>query len=225
MFLFFDTETTDLTNARAPAYDSSQPWPVAVAAILCDEELNEVAEMYRVVKLPADVVINPRAQEVHGISWDKTQAIGLDPLVVLDEFAAMAAKATYNVAYNRPFDDKVMKALAYRALQTNAATGAALQAEIDAAAQDTSTRRDDALDTYLGRVVFGTSNGVCAMDLATNFLKVPGRGMVDNGGWRRHKLTAAYKLLTGLPMPDAHNALADTRGVKEVFKAMLKATV
>lgn len=218
MFLFFDTETTGLTNSQLPATDESQPWPVAVAAILCDGDLNEVEEYYRVVKLPAGVVIHPKAQEVHGLSWEKTQEIGEDPAVVLSAFIALMARSNFNVAYNRPFDDKVMRAMAYRTLLREGLTPKRIsQIALDMRFTD--------IDDFLAHYVFGKTEGHCAMDLATNFIKMPGRGMVDNGGWRRHKLTAAYKLLTGLPMPDAHNALADTRGAKEVFKAMLTATV
>jgi DNA polymerase III epsilon subunit-like protein len=230
MIISFDTETTGLTERSAPFTDPRQPWPVTLAGILAEEldggVLKIVDQAYVVVKLPAGTLIHPKAQEVHGFSWERTQDEGVDPREALTVFQKLAHRASAHNAYNLEFDDKVMKAFAYRCMLLDGMT----DKDIATLALQARFTGPTAVEDFIAKQLYGHQNGVpsdpiCSMNLATNFLKVPGRGFVDGGGWRRHKLEDAHRRLTGLPLPDAHNALADAHGAHNVLAAMLKATV
>lgn len=191
----FDTETTGLTLFSKPFTHPEQPWPVSVTAINSAPD-GKIEEVYSViVKLPAGAVIHPKAQEVHGISFERTQEEGLDPKDVILHLRDMFRSAEVHSAYNLPFDNKVLLAMAHRT-----------HPDIDAAD----------LKSWL----YGTSEGVCSMEMTKQFLRVPGTG---GYGFRAIKLGQAYKRITGRDMEDAHDAQSDAMGALTILKHMLLA--
>jgi len=188
----FDTETTGLTHFRLPFSHPEQPWPVSVTAVkeAVDGSIDKVYST--IVKLPASAQIHPKALEVHGISFERTQDEGEDPLVVMHVLRDIFHASDVHCAYNLPFDDKVLMAMGHR-------TGAA---------------PDSALREWL----YGKSAPHCVMKHARDYLRVPS----DAGfGYRNVKLEQAYRRIVGRPMTGAHDATADTFAALTVFKTML----
>ena len=192
---FFDTETTGLVEHRASYDDPRQPWPVSIAAIdWCDGKI--VREYKTLVRLPPGTVIHPKAQEVHGISFEQTQEEGMPIGEVLDLFTSSAHASDYHAAYNLPFDDKVMRALAHRV--------------------NPSIAPED-VTGYL----YGSSKAMCVMELTRTLLRIPSS---SGFGFRNIKLGQAYKRVCKKDLIGAHDAMADTRAAMEIFVDLLKIT-
>jgi len=110
---FFDTETTGLPrdwnaplNARTLAN-----WPrmVQLAWILCDDAGNELASACRIIR-PQGYVIPPEAARVHGITTERALAEGIALAEALDEVLPHVEQATFAVAHNIAFDEKILGA-------------------------------------------------------------------------------------------------------------------
>lgn len=197
MILIYDTETTGLPDpaGRGKWEHPSQPWPVSIAAILLDDKIQVIDEYHSMIRIPKDVVINPKAEETHGISMEKLQAEGAPMEDVMRDFQQrFVSKALIHMAYNIQFDDNVVKAWALR------------------------LKHNDP------EHFFGDSIPTCLLKLATNYLKIPGghegyRNVKLFQAYRRITgvpMDAVYK---------AHDALEDVRACADIYRAMLKSMV
>jgi DNA polymerase-3 subunit epsilon len=106
LFLYFDTETSDFSDPTNPSL------PVEFAAVLGDEE-RVVATLSVVLSQTqwVGVRVNPIAQrviDIHGISPRLCADYGEAPVIVLEMFRRMVAKAHTVVAHNVDFDLVVM---------------------------------------------------------------------------------------------------------------------
>jgi len=111
MYLFFDTETTGLPkNWKAPISDLDN-WPrmIQLAYLLYDSEGNKMAGGDFIIK-PVGFTIPDEAARIHGISTDRAEREGKDLMTVLSEFQAAVDQATYLVAHNMSFDEKIVGA-------------------------------------------------------------------------------------------------------------------
>lgn len=106
--LFFDTETTDLPDFKKQATDPSQPHILQLAAILIDHTGLVLAEINLLVK-PGGWTINPKAEEVHGISFERADKFGLKLGTVIKLFLALADRADVLVAHSFDFDEKMIR--------------------------------------------------------------------------------------------------------------------
>lgn len=92
-YLFFDTETTGLHNARL----------VQLGAKLTDEDGKTISQLDLIVR-PDNYIIPRGAAEIHGITTqiaiEKGEAIGK----VMTQFSTMVLQATTIVAHNIDFD-------------------------------------------------------------------------------------------------------------------------
>lgn len=139
--LFFDTETTGKANFGKPGSDPIQPLPVQLGLILI-EDRRAVAKANLLVHQPRP--IEPKAQEVHGISAETARDCGVSLETALFVFDDLASKAHLIVAHNMNFDIRVME-------QTYVATG----------------HHDELWPTIAGVERF------CTMHACTNILKLP----------------------------------------------------
>ncbi len=111
MYLFFDTETTGLPkNWKAPISDLDN-WPrmIQLAYLLSDSDGNKMAGGDFIIK-PVGFTIPDEAARIHGISTDRAEREGKDLKAVLSEFQAAVSQATYLVAHNMSFDEKIVGA-------------------------------------------------------------------------------------------------------------------
>ncbi len=102
--LAYDTETTDLPHKKLSRSDPRQPHIVQLAALLVDENGNELRSMNRLIKPQGYTKINPKAQEAHGISFEQAMDTGIPRAEALEEFLALAGPCQMMVAHNKAFD-------------------------------------------------------------------------------------------------------------------------
>ena len=116
MYLFFDTETSDLPkNWNLPA-SATDNWPriVQFAWITCDRDGRPVDTQTRLIK-PEGFTIAPGARDVHGISTEFARENGEPLLPVLEQFIAAVKASSILVAHNIDFDTTIIVAECIRA--------------------------------------------------------------------------------------------------------------
>ena len=111
MYLFFDTETNGLPkNWKAPVSDLNN-WPrlVQLAYLSYDNNGNKISEGDFIIK-PDGFIIPAEASRVHGITTERAILEGKPLSTVLRQFETLINDATYLVAHNISFDEKVIGA-------------------------------------------------------------------------------------------------------------------
>lgn len=111
MYLFFDTETSDLpADFRAPETDVRN-WPhvVQLGWISTDNEGTITDSQVHIIR-PNGFHISPGSFAKHGISTEHATAHGADLVEVLPKFVEAARQAEIVVAHNMEFDRKVVGA-------------------------------------------------------------------------------------------------------------------
>jgi len=111
MYLFFDTETVGLPkNWNAPLTDLDN-WPrmIQIAWILCDSEGNKLDTQVYIIK-PEGFTIPKEASDIHGITIEIANKIGVPLFDVLLKFNEAVKQAEFIVAHNISFDEKILGA-------------------------------------------------------------------------------------------------------------------
>jgi len=111
MYLFFDTETTGLPkNWKAPITDLNN-WPrlVQLAYLYYDGNGNKISGGDFIIK-PEGFTIPKDASKVHGISTERAIREGQSITSVLQHFNSLVGQASYLVAHNMSFDEKIVGA-------------------------------------------------------------------------------------------------------------------
>jgi len=111
MYLFFDTETTGLPRSwKAPVTDLNN-WPrlVQLAYLYYDSKGNKISGGDYIIK-PEGFTIPTNASKVHGISNEKALREGQSITHVLQDFHSLIGQASYLVAHNMSFDEKIVGA-------------------------------------------------------------------------------------------------------------------
>ena len=109
MYLFFDTETTGLPkNWKAPVTNLNN-WPrlVQLAYLYYDNNGNKISGGDFIVK-PEGFTIPAEASRVHGISTERALREGESITSVLQHFNSLIEQASYLVAHNISFDEKIV---------------------------------------------------------------------------------------------------------------------
>lgn len=109
MYLFFDTETTGLPrNWKAPVTDLNN-WPrlVQLAFLYYDNNGNKISGGDFIIK-PEGFTIPADASRIHGISTEKAIREGHSITSVLQHFNSLIGQASYLVAHNMSFDEKIV---------------------------------------------------------------------------------------------------------------------
>jgi DNA polymerase III subunit epsilon len=115
MYLFFDTETTGLPKDYNAPVSNSANWPrmVQIAWQVYDLKGNFIVAQDFIIK-PEGYIIPAEATKVHGISTDKAIREGKDLKEILEKFNAELEKASFLVAHNISFDEKIIGAEFFR---------------------------------------------------------------------------------------------------------------
>jgi DNA polymerase-3 subunit epsilon len=106
--LFFDTETTGLPDWKSPSDAEHQPHIVQLAAILADADTQEIISSMDVIVRPDDWEIPAETVEVHGISQQHAEAVGIPEALALDTFLNMW-RGSLRVAHNKTFDLRMIR--------------------------------------------------------------------------------------------------------------------
>lgn len=109
--LFFDTETTGKWDFKADISSSTQPSIVQIAALLYNGT-EQVAQFSLIVK-DGYTEIEQGAQDVHGISYEKAQEVGVSMATAYGMFANLAKLADEVVCHNYQFDSKLIGKTAF----------------------------------------------------------------------------------------------------------------
>jgi len=112
--LFFDTETTGKRLPKVPVSDDRQPNLVQLAAILTDDNLNEVSSVNCIV-YPYNWTISDEVAAIHGISQEKAERYGVGLTAAVRMFADLADNADRFAAHNEEFDTFIMRRAAHLA--------------------------------------------------------------------------------------------------------------
>jgi len=112
MELFFDTETSGLYKFKLPYSDPSQPWVVQLGMILSDRDFiyHEVNMIIRA----DDRIIEPGAEQVHCISKEISNRVGIPENLALTLFNTIRNNADICICHNFDFDAGLMRAMHHR---------------------------------------------------------------------------------------------------------------
>jgi DNA polymerase-3 subunit epsilon len=107
IYCIFDTETTGLIDRKKKLDDPSQARIVQLAALLCDEQGNDLEELNLIAK-PDGWTVPEFVASIHGLTTEICEAKGVPMPEILAKFNAMKAKCTDRVAYNISFDKTML---------------------------------------------------------------------------------------------------------------------
>ncbi|MHB8904110.1 MAG: 3'-5' exonuclease [Patescibacteria group bacterium] len=109
MYLFFDTETTGLPKNYQAPLDDFLNWPriVQIAWSLYDEAGNHWESYCYIIK-PNGFIISDEVAKLHRVSQERAEKEGVDLKIALDHFLRDAGSASYLVAHNIDFDEKII---------------------------------------------------------------------------------------------------------------------
>ena len=103
-----------MINRKKPPTDESQPDLVQLAAILTDDDLQEVASLNCII-YPSYWTIPEEASNIHGISQEKAEKFGISLPSAVNTFCEFAEIADRMVAHNHEFDKVIMQRALLRA--------------------------------------------------------------------------------------------------------------
>ena len=109
--LVFDTETTGLPKYRNAPISQTHNWPhvVQLSFLLYDVRHNMVIEEGNyIICLPDNVTIDPKSQEVHGISMEQCKREGVPIDEAFSYFKEALARCDMLLAHNISFDKNIM---------------------------------------------------------------------------------------------------------------------
>lgn len=190
--LFFDTETTGLTNDRYDDIHPKQPMPVQLGFKLDQEDMTErLAANILIQTNTCDSfgpwIVNPKAAEVTGIDNRIADTFGVHLVAAMEIFLDAIAAADVIVAHNINFDKVVMR----RAMKVFC-----------------DEQGLDYYDPFEGKPL------ICTMFGSQNLVKaLPKR----NGEWKWPKLEEAMKHFFNESIVGAHDALVDVRATAKVY--------
>lgn len=109
--LVFDTETTGLPASRSSSIYNTHEWPyvVQLSFVYYDLGYNNLLDYGDyIIQIPKMVKIEPKAQEVHGISYAITQSKGVPLNTALNHFDKLLLECDLVVGHNVSFDKRMI---------------------------------------------------------------------------------------------------------------------
>lgn len=192
-YLFYDTETSGFISGSKTFDDPTQAFAVQLAALLCDSEGNELAEVNQIIKSNGRF-INPHTVEIHGITEEISMEKGIEENLVLEEYALLLDSEPMRICHNVKFDEKFLDQMFQRNMSKLSDYGRSRY--------------------FLESILFCTMQDKrikkwCDLKNIRGAIKPP-------------KLTELYMLLFEENFENVHNAMADTRATKRCFFELIK---
>jgi DNA polymerase III epsilon subunit-like protein len=110
--LIIDTETTGLPMESRPIDWVGQPWPVELAAVLCDDELRVRSTLHMLdvppVEIPEETI------KIHGITLEVARRFGVSPRGAMGALMRLYAVADVVVGHRVSFDDFIVRSTCAR---------------------------------------------------------------------------------------------------------------
>lgn len=192
--LFYDTETTGLPLFKEPSEHPSQPHIVQLAACLVNLDTRKTLASMDVIIKPDGWTIPEEVSQIHGITTEKANDLGIHEDLALEMFMGLWA-GRLRIAHNESFDARILRIAQHRF----------------------TTVCDDAQ-----RDAWKAGKAECTQVLSTPILKLPPTAKMRAAGRNHHKsanLGEAYQFFTGNELVDAHSAMADVQACVAVYFA------
>ena len=110
-FLVFDTETTGLPQGRNPSIYNTELWPHVIQLsyiVYCSDENKILSLVDDYIKINDDVVIEEKSQEIHNISKEKLNTLGINIVDALNKFNKWAEQCELLIGHNVSFDKRMV---------------------------------------------------------------------------------------------------------------------
>lgn len=107
--LFFDTETTGIPDWKVPSDSEHQPHMVQLAALLYDDEKQNVMQEIDLIIRPDGWVIPDEVVDIHGINTEYAARVGIPEQTALQVFIDLWRKCDLRVAHNTTFDNRIIR--------------------------------------------------------------------------------------------------------------------
>jgi len=190
-WLVHDTETTGFPSGKVSNLDPAQSVVVQHAAILfCSKTFREVGTLEFIID--NGVHIKDFLVDIHGVSTELANQVGVTPLLAYSAFIALADRADGRVvvAHNAPFDKSMTEIM------------------LDRAGVGTENAWQE-------------MQHLCTMELSAPWCKLPPTAKQLKAGFTDYKnpnLSEALFALTGETHDGAHNAMNDVRACIKILK-------
>lgn len=191
----YDTETTGEPDWNQPSELPHQPHIVEIAALLVDQDGNELGRMDAIVR-PDGWTIPPEAVEIHGIDDSKALAEGIEEREAINQFLYIRESADLHVAHNEAFDARIIRIGLKR-----------------------YGFSEEMVNAWRARNKFCTmhrSTKICELPL-TDVQRAAGR----KKGFKTPALEEAFEFFTGRPPEQQHRALADVFSCHAVYRGII----
>ncbi len=201
-WLIIDTETTGIVQHDLRSDDPRQPHLVELGAIVFDPDVEKIRAQVSLIVRPQGWEIPEGAARVHGIDTNTAHKFGVPLETAVDLFASMAASAQTMLAFNLPFDRRVMRSAWLRCGRTRKAF--------------------DAVFDFIGEGP-NVKGARCVMHRCTPIVNLPPTDRMLAAGFdkpKSPKLGEAYKFFFGEELQGAHGALADCRAALRIWREM-----
>ena len=109
LFLVFDTETTNLPLWTQPSGDPGQPHIVELAASLVNYDTREIVSSVHLLAKPDGWAISQEVIDVHGITNEHAELVGVSEEMILHIFLALWLRASFRVAHEQSFDARIIR--------------------------------------------------------------------------------------------------------------------
>ncbi len=190
--LFYDTETSGLPLFNEPSEDPRQPHIVQLGARLVDLGSRKIISTIDVTCRPVGWTIPEEVAEVHGISTEHAEMVGVSESVALCLFLEMWRRSDVRIAHNESFDARIIRIAQHRFDDRDAEAWKGSTAECTAK-----------LATPIMKLP------------PTAKMKAAGRTHA-----KMANLAEAYRFFTGREIENAHSALADVDACMAVYFAI-----
>jgi DNA polymerase III epsilon subunit-like protein len=112
--LVFDTETTNLIPKKGvrdlDELKTKYPYIVQFSFFLYNIDTHSVIEMFdEIIKIPENVEISPKSEEIHGISKEMCMTKGVSIVSALKKFSSFVDRSSIIVAHNLEFDENMVQ--------------------------------------------------------------------------------------------------------------------
>ena len=180
----------------APSDAPHQPHIVQFAGALVDADTHATIASFDLIARPDGWTIPAEVAAVHGITTERALQVGVPESLIVQIAFDLWERASKRIAHNEQFDARIMRIGAKRFLA-----------------------RGDA-------DVWSAGPAECTAAMSKPICKLPPTGRMVAAGinsFKTPKLSEAHEILLGVPLQNAHSALADVDGCRRIYRAMTTA--
>ncbi len=208
--LFLDSESSGLPVFERRSNDPCQPHLCQVGARLLELDTGEVLDTLDMIVQQDGWRCSTEAMAVHKITKERSMLEGHPESVVAANFFAMVQHADVLLAYSFAFDRRMFRSAFQRHLDP---LGTMVRHPPMVLRTSGNEKPKPAVTQCLPGDYVNSIPSQDVMQLVRPHVKT----FSANGRAKAPKLTEAYEQLFGVPMPGAHDAMADVDGMIAVY--------